>query len=172
LCAGCFCRTGGGATDGRKHTTELIRFDLERAKTGDPVQTRDGRRFGFVTLRPTADDPCERVAFRGVKGEQLLVSERGKYLHTDAPSFSDLYMVAEREPSREDCEAFALAAIGNELLLVESLITLAKYAIMHGAVAVPSPSEVAAECRPNPRRKELKALLAPMRKPQRATRQT
>lgn len=132
----------------RRHTAttesavSLVPFDLERAKAGDPVQTRDGRRFQFVAHRPSAEDVCERVAFRGAKRELLLVSEQGRYLRTGAPSYSDLFMVAEWEPSFQECKAFALAAGVAESILADSHITLVKYAIMHGAV--PSSSEVAA----------------------------
>lgn len=78
--------------------SKLIPFDLERAKAGDPVITRDGREarilcfdrintnkdYPIVFLVPSRDQEDEEIHTCGLNG-------RGS-VHTEYDSYNDLFM--------------------------------------------------------------------------------
>lgn len=67
-------------------------FDLEAAKRGEPLITRDGRPAKFVAYVPEADGShCVVVFIDGTKIPMIL-TKSGKFYDTDVENGADLFM--------------------------------------------------------------------------------
>ena len=70
-------------------------FDLEAAKRGEPIQTRDGRPVEFIAHAPDSSFPNRRVACL-IGGNFHLYRENGAWLSTAGPHVHDLFMAPKK----------------------------------------------------------------------------
>lgn len=70
-------------------------FDLEAAKRGEPIQTRDGRPAKFIAHAPDSSYRSSKVACI-VSGNFYLFCESGTWLEGSSQHANDLFMVSKK----------------------------------------------------------------------------
>lgn len=110
MCNKCNCETA--------KSSEPIPFDLEAAKRGEPIQTRDGRKATFIGLAPVM---LAQGVVAYVEGDNYVrfYCDDGKYLHTSKSQY-DLVMAPKPKKSLTKVLYLLVAKNGKNFVTASS----------------------------------------------------
>lgn len=106
MCSKCDCNTAKAAK-----TEDRIPFDLEAAKRGEPIVTRDRREAEFVAYVVQLQSTQKFLAT--VNGLLMDFSDNGRFYPSNNASDADLFMAPKPKPKKSTQRIAVLNASGS-----------------------------------------------------------